>query len=75
MIDYGKLLVAIRMGFRYSLRMKSDKLMSALRQEIMICVRANDLPVTFEFFLMLIARSESELREIAQDLHIRIPNA
>lgn len=44
-----------------------------LRHEIMIKVKANNLPVTGEFWFMLVFRTESELKQIARDLNIRIP--
>jgi hypothetical protein len=43
----------------------------ALRHEIMTVIRANNLEVTGEFWLMLIFRTESELREIARGLHVK----
>ncbi len=42
-----------------------------LRQEIMLCVRANNLSVTGEFWLMLVFRTLGELKEIAHDLGIQ----
>jgi hypothetical protein len=44
----------------------------ALRQEIMAVVKANGLPVTGDFWLALVFRTESELKSIARDLHIKI---
>ena len=46
---------------------------AALRQEIMLRVKANNLPVTGELWLTLVFCSESELAAIAADLHIRAP--
>lgn len=42
-----------------------------LRQEIMLNLKANGLPVTGEFWLMLTFRTESELREIASEMKLR----
>lgn len=41
-----------------------------MRHEIMLTVRANNLPVTGEFWLMLVFRTDSELREICRELNI-----
>jgi hypothetical protein len=43
----------------------------ALRQEIMLAVKANGLEVTGDFWLMLVFRTESELKQIASELHIK----
>ena len=43
-----------------------------LIQEILQCVSANDVPVTGELILGLVFRTESELRQIAQELHIQV---
>jgi hypothetical protein len=43
----------------------------ALRHDIMNVIRANDLEVTGGFWLMLIFRTESELKEISQGLHVK----
>ncbi len=48
----------------------NDKNKERLRQEIMNTVRANNLPVTGEFWLMLVFRTEAELKDIAHELHI-----
>lgn len=50
----------------------SDK-STILRQEIMLCVKANNLPVSGDFWLMLAFRTEAELIAIAQEMHIKIP--
>lgn len=44
----------------------------ALRHDIMLVVKANGLEVTGDFWLMLIFRTESELKKIAQELHIKV---
>jgi hypothetical protein len=44
----------------------------ALRHDIMNAIKANNLEVTGDFWLMLIFRSESELKEIARGLHVRV---
>jgi hypothetical protein len=44
----------------------------ALRHDIMNVINANNLEVTGEFWLMLIFRTESELKEIARGLHVRV---
>lgn len=43
---------------------------SVLRQEIMLCMKANNLTVTGEFWFMLIFRTEQQLKAIARDLHL-----
>ena len=53
--------------------MSDTKRKEVMRQEIMINMKANNLPVTGEFWLMLIFRTESELRQICHEMHIR-PN-
>ena len=52
----------------------NPKTAEQLRHEIMICVKANNLPVTGEFWLMLVFRSESELKDIAKGLNISLTN-
>jgi hypothetical protein len=44
----------------------------ALRHDIMNVIKANNLEVTGDFWLMLVFRSESELKEIARGLHVRV---
>lgn len=44
-----------------------------MRHEIMLCVKANQLPVTGDFWFMLIFRTEAELVSICHELNIRIP--
>lgn len=44
----------------------------ALRHDIMLVIKANELEVHEDFWFMLIFRTESELREIAQELHIKV---
>jgi|688.fasta_scaffold03485_12 hypothetical protein len=46
-----------------------------LRHDIMNVIRANNLEVTGEFWLMLVFRSESELKEIARGLHVEAARA
>jgi len=43
----------------------------ALRHDIMNVVKANGLEVTGDFWFMLIFRTESELKKIAKELHIK----
>ena len=43
-----------------------------MRHEIMLTVKANGLEVTGDFWLMLIFRSESELRKLCHELNIRV---
>ena len=54
--------------------MKNLKTKEQLRQEIMLTVKANELPITGEFWLMLVFRTDKELRKIAQELNISIVN-
>ena len=44
-----------------------------MRQEIMINMKANKVPVTGKFWLALVFRTESELKKICQEMHIKIP--
>lgn len=46
------------------------KPIDALRQEILACILANGLPISGELWLTLVFRTESELRQIAGELHI-----
>jgi hypothetical protein len=43
----------------------------ALRHDIMNVIKANNFEVTGDFWLMLIFRTESELKEIARGLHVK----
>lgn len=43
----------------------------ALRHDIMNVIKANGLEVTGDFWFMLIFRTESELKKIARELHIK----
>jgi hypothetical protein len=43
-----------------------------LRHSIMECVKANGLPVTGDFWLMLVFRTETQLREIAREIGIPV---
>ena len=43
----------------------------ALRHDIMNVIKANNYEVTGDFWFMLVFRTESELKEIAQDFHIK----
>lgn len=43
-----------------------------LRHSIMECVKANNLPVTGDFWFMLVFRTESQLRQIAFELGIQV---
>jgi hypothetical protein len=43
----------------------------ALRHDIMNVIKANNLEVTGDFWLMLVFRTESELKKIAQDFQIK----
>ena len=38
--------------------------------EILLCVKANNLPTTGELFFTLAFRTESELKNICRELHI-----
>ena len=42
-----------------------------LRHEILLVMKANGLEVTGDFWFMLIFRTESELKKIARELHIK----
>jgi len=50
----------------------NNKTEERLRHEIMLNVKANGIPVTGEFWLMLIFRTESQLREICREMNIKI---
>jgi hypothetical protein len=43
----------------------------ALRHDIMNVIKANNCEVTGDFWFMLVFRTESELKEIAQGLHVK----
>jgi len=43
----------------------------ALRHDIMNVIKANNLEVTGDFWLMLVFRTESELKKIAQGFHVK----
>ena len=43
----------------------------AIRHDIMNVIKANGLEVTGDFWFMLIFRTESELKKIARELHIK----
>jgi len=59
----------------YNMNATTDpKTAEQLRHEIMLTVRANNLPVTGEFWLMLVFRTEAELKDIAHGLNIRLTN-
>jgi len=49
------------------------KRMSLMRQEIMLCVQANNVPNSGEIFLKLVFLSELALVKVCQQLHIRPP--
>jgi hypothetical protein len=43
----------------------------ALRHDIMNVIKANNCEVTGDFWFTLVFRTESELKEIAQGLHVK----
>jgi hypothetical protein len=49
----------------------TDQRKQALRHEIMGVIQANAVEVTGDFWFMLIFRTESELKKIAKELHLR----
>jgi hypothetical protein len=51
--------------------MSATQRKQAIRHDIMNVIKANNLEVSGDFWLMLIFRTESELKKIAQDFHIR----
>ena len=51
---------------------KAEQRKQALRHSIMNVVKANNISVTGDFWLMLIFRTELELKAIASDLHIKV---
>jgi hypothetical protein len=50
----------------------SRKTEERLRHEIMTNVKANGIEVTGDFWLMLVFRTEAQLREICREMKIRI---
>jgi hypothetical protein len=50
---------------------KTQQRKQALRHDIMNVVKANGIEVTGDFWFMLIFLTESELKSIAKDLHIK----
>lgn len=51
---------------------QSDQRKQALRQNIMNVVKANNVPVTGDFWFSLVFRTETELKQIARKLHINV---
>jgi len=43
-----------------------------MRHEIMLNVKANGLQVTGDFWLMLVFRTNSQLKKICQDMNIKV---
>ena len=50
---------------------KADQRKQALRHSIMTVIKGNGLPVTGDFWFALVFRTESELKKIARELHIK----
>lgn len=50
---------------------KADQRKQALRHSIMTVLQANNVPVTGDFWFALVFRTESELKKIARELHIK----
>jgi hypothetical protein len=53
------------------MKASKEKRMETMRHEIMCCVKANGLPVTGDLFFSLVFRTESELKKICHELHIK----
>lgn len=50
----------------------TDKRKQALRHDILLTIKANGKEVPGEFWLMLVFRTESELKKIAREMHIKV---
>ena len=50
---------------------KTEQRKQALRHSIMTVMQANNVPVTGDFWFALVFRTESELKQIARELHIK----
>jgi hypothetical protein len=46
---------------------------TVMRDEIMICCKANCLPNTDEIYLALLFRTDEELVQMCHELHIKVP--
>lgn len=51
---------------------KAEQRKQALRHDIMTVLQANNIPVTGDFWFALVFRTESELKKIARELHIKM---
>ena len=51
---------------------KTDRRKQALRHDIMLALKANNVQVTGDFWFALVFRTEAELKKIAGDLHIKV---
>lgn len=52
--------------------MTASKREQTLRHAIMEQVKANEMPVTGDFWLMLVFRTETQLRQIAREMRIPV---
>lgn len=50
---------------------KAAQRKQALRHEIMGVIQGNNVPVNGDFWFALVFRTESELRQIARELHLK----
>ena len=50
---------------------KAEQRKQALRHSIMTVMQANNVPVTGDFWFALVFRTETELKQIARELHIK----
>lgn len=51
---------------------KADQRKQALRHAIMTVMQANNVPVTGDFWFALVFRTETELKKLARELHIKV---
>ena len=53
------------------MKTNSNQRKQTLRHEIMTTIKANNMEVTGDFWFALIFRTESELKKLARELHIK----
>lgn len=51
---------------------EEDKRKQAIRLDIMTALQANNVPVTGDLWFALVFRTESELKQLAGELHIKV---
>lgn len=59
--------------YKHTPAVPEDDEKKRLIQDILICAKANNIPVTGDLFFSLAFRAVSELRQIARELYIKVP--